>query len=277
MSKKSKARRRAAREAKFKKMQQVQELKNASGITKKENNKNSNVITKSLPTHGGLVTYKKRPPCHICTEIYPNLWLGNLSQRWDMVDNGCDVLVPLDSIDGNIWKDFNGEIHYWPIEDMSVLPTHVLDRAVNDIISCLKAGKKVGMFCIGGHGRTGYLAACVLGKLGINDPIQHIHENYCIKAIEVCSQYRHIATYLNKPELFDHYIPSEYDMIGYGYSWGGYGAYSEYNLEDDYNFAGIKDSKYFESVFKSIPYDDDEDDEENIDVNQYLLKQEGAM
>ena len=272
MSKKSKARRKREREERFKKSQ-VQELKKAS---EKKEKKKSSAITTFKP--------KKYIPCHNITEIYPNFYLCNINQVKQMVrEYSIDVLVPLDHVDGYIWDLFDGEIHYWPISDMDILPTNILNRAVKDIITCLKKVKKVGMFCLGGHGRTGYLAACVLGKLNISDPIQHIHDNYCIKAIEVYSQYKHISEYLNNPELLKHYIPDEYDMM-YGLYGFGYPRYTidDWGFQTHFNspaWAEVKAETKFGYV-DSMVGDKDEFDEEvfedPIKVNEFLLK-EGVM
>ena len=260
MSKKSKARRKKERAEKFKKAQ-IQELKNASQSDKSE------IKTTLKP--------KYRPPCHTLTEIFPNFWLGNINQSWDMAKQGIEVLFPLDHVDGRIWNTFNGEIHYYPIEDMSILPTNILDRVVNDIISCLRKRKKVGVFCLGGHGRTGYIAACVLGKLGIDDPIQHIHDKYCNKAIEVYIQYKHISEYLNNPDLLKHYVPDEYDMLYglYGFGLPRY-AMDDWGFQTHFNspvWTEVKEKTKFGYVDSML--DDDEEDEDNIDVNQYLLRE----
>lgn len=264
MSKKSKARRKKERAERFKRAQ-VQELKKAS---ENKEEKKSGAITTFKP--------KMLKPCHQITEIYPNFYLCNINQVKQMVrEYGVDVLVPLDHVDGYIWDLFDGEIHYWPIEDMDVLPTNILNRAVKDIITCLKKGKKVGMFCIGGHGRTGYLAACVLGKLNISDPIQHIHDKYCNKAIEVYIQYKHISEYLNNPDLLKHYVPDEYDML-YGLYGFGLPRYTmdDWGFQAHFNspvWAEVKEKTKFGYVDSML--DDEEEDEENIDVNQYLLRE----
>lgn len=270
MSKKSKAKRRRERAERFKNAH-IQELKKAS--EKKEEKKSGTVTLKP----------KFRPPCHKVTEIYPNFYLCNINQVKEMVrEHEIDILVPLDHVDGYIWDLFEGEIHYWPIEDMSSLPSHILKRAVNDIIYCIRRGKKVGMFCLGGHGRTGYLAACVLGKLGVEDPVQHIHNKYCINAIETYGQYKSIANFLDNPDLLNHYTPTEYDIFGYGYGYGWNYPSSKWGndtwgLSSFFNtpvHSGVKTDSEFKYIDSMI--DEDELDEDNIDVNQFLL-QKGVM
>ena len=159
--------------------------------------------------------------CHKPTEIIPNLYLCKERQVKDLVkEKKIDVLVPLAELDGEIWNTgFCGEVLYYPIEDYGVLPQSILKRCVTDIISRLKA-KKVAIFCLGGHGRTGYVAACVLGKLGYDDPIRTVRNKYCKSAIECNEQVESIATFLNKPHLKE-----TYHMANYGYRYGGYGGY----------------------------------------------------
>ena len=183
--------------------------------------------TIALPSSKSTFIPKPKPPCHKVTEIYPRLYLGGYNQVKTMIqDIGVDVLVPLDSLDGIIWDwGFTGEIAYYPIEDYETLPTDILDRVVGKILDCIIENKLVGLFCIGGHGRTGYIAACVLGMLGIKDPIEYLRTNYCSKAVETNEQLKHISKYLKKPELYEKYKENEF--YGYGY-YGAYGDFSYY-------------------------------------------------
>lgn len=146
---------------------------------------------------------KKKKVCHLATEIIPNFWIGNYSQRLDMLN--CDVLVPLDSLDGYIWgTGFRGEILYCPVPDYGTLPTDIAIRLAQAIIDKIAYDQSVGMFCMGGHGRTGYIAAIVLGMMGIDDPIKYLRTNYCKWAIETDEQIAHIAEILNSPKLKKH-------------------------------------------------------------------------
>lgn len=94
---------------------------------------------------------------------------------------------------------------YYPIPDYEVLPTDVLNRLVSKILCRLKYGKKIGLFCFGGHGRTGYVASVVLGKLGYEDPIGFLRQHYCKRAVESSAQILHIAEVLGKPKLAENY------------------------------------------------------------------------
>lgn len=127
--------------------------------------------------------------CHEATEICPGLLIGGYRDVSRMIEMGAEVLVPLDSLSGGIWDTgFRGEILYCPITDYSVLPDDVLERLVADIIKRLEAGKRLGMFCIGGHGRTGYVAACVLKRKGVENPVAYLHTHYCRGAVETHEQ-----------------------------------------------------------------------------------------
>ena len=122
-------------------------------------------------------------------EIIPGLLLGSVNDVDDMVRAGADVLVPLAFMHGSIWNTgFRGEIIYCPITDMSVLPDDVLYLLVEMISRRLDSCKKVGLFCAGGHGRTGYVAACVLAERGVEDPIGFIRSKYSAKAVETEKQ-----------------------------------------------------------------------------------------
>ena len=222
-------------------------------------------------------TFKKLPPCHYDTQIYTNLYVGSLNDAYNMASY-CDILVPLDSLDGDIWNFFNGEIHYWPVTDMSVLPESILIRAVQDITDCLEAGKKVGIFCLGGHGRTGYIAGCVLGYLGIEDPIGYLREHYCKKAVETRSQAEAIGNFIGNDELADKYFPKSKYCYYYDdfYSWGYPTNLHDYYYGGHSLFGDIKPTQglkcYDYDLDEGLEELDDEDDsfEDFHKVNEFL-------
>ena len=193
--------------------------------------------TKVVTSLKSYIPHKYIPPCHKVTEIFHKFYLGGKNQVKIMIqDIGVDILVPLDSLDGIIWDwGFTGQICYYPIEDFETLPTDILERVVTEILTNLEQGKLVGLFCLGGHGRTGYIAACVLGLLGIEDPIEYIRTNYCNKAIESNAQIKGISQFLNKPELYTKY-KEPYDY------YSGYGAYGGYGFnEEDAEYLGMNE------------------------------------
>lgn len=139
--------------------------------------------------------------CHKITKIYPNFFIGGKSQIMESLRKGMkfDVLIPLDSLDGNVWKYINPyetDIFFFPVPDYGILNTENLDFLVKKVLCFLKENKKVALFCLGGHGRTGYVSACILGKLGIKNPVEKIRNNYCEKTIETYEQMMEVQNYL---------------------------------------------------------------------------------
>lgn len=151
----------------------------------------------------------KKKPCHRGPiNVFKSLYCGSEKEFLDAAKEGqmMDTLVPLCAIDGEIWDlGFRGELLYYPVKDFGTLPDDLLSELVSKVIDRLSQGKNVGMFCMGGHGRTGYAASVVLGKLGHEDPIDYLREVYCKKAVESNAQVYHIADVLNKPELIGRY------------------------------------------------------------------------
>ena len=73
----------------------------------------------------------------------------------------------------------------WP--DRGVVDMNTLNWLVNYAVERIKNSKIVEIGCFGGHGRTGTLAACVLGKLEELDgetAIKELRRRYCKYAIE---------------------------------------------------------------------------------------------
>jgi Predicted protein-tyrosine phosphatase len=122
-------------------------------------------------------------------EIVPGLILGGLYNLEETMYMKPDVLFPLDRLPGWIWgTGFRGEIVYYPVTDYDILPDDVLDRLVDTLLGKMREGKRVALFCVGGHGRTGYVASCVLHMLGTKRPIAYLRDNYSYKAVETMEQ-----------------------------------------------------------------------------------------
>lgn len=139
--------------------------------------------------------------CHNITEIYPNLFIGSERQVVQALKDKhkFDVLIPLDRLDGEAMDYISPEkiqIFYFPCPDYGVLSERNLAYLVTQIISFLKQKKRVVLFCLEGHGRTGYVTACVIGKLGVKNPVQFLRTKYCNKIIETASQMTEVAKYL---------------------------------------------------------------------------------
>ena len=151
-------------------------------------------------------------------EIIQNLYIGSVCDVDDMLRAGVDVLVPLAYLDGSIWDmGFRGEIIYCPVTDGDVLPEDVIYMLVEMITDRL-GSHKVGIFCAGGHGRTGYVAACVLAELGVKDPIGYLRSNYSAKAIETEKQVQAVFRFIDMEKEVERQIEEE---IGPG-GWTGY-------------------------------------------------------
>ena len=132
-------------------------------------------------------------------EIAPGLILGSLRGLKAILRLNPDVLFPLDRLPGWLWEDgFRGEIVYYPITDCDVLPDDVLDELVDAILVRLRTGKRAALFCVGGHGRTGYVAACVLHRLGIENPIAFLRRSYSISAVETDAQGEAVFRYIRR-------------------------------------------------------------------------------
>ena len=113
-----------------------------------------------------------------------------------MVKARVDVLVPLDHLDGRIWRTpFRGEVLYYPTEEQGVLPDDILHELVDKICDRLDEEKQVGVFCTSGYGRTGYVAGCVLAKRGIKGPVGYLRREYSPEAIETERQIEKAFTY----------------------------------------------------------------------------------
>lgn len=142
-----------------------------------------------------------------CAHSHPPLPLGKTDKGEPMVIYGgacsdpiitdMDVSVGLDwgfrllgSKYGFVpWND-KIEILY-EIEDMNV-PKDVADfkKLIDFLEICLRAGKKVHVGCIGGHGRTGTLLAALVSRMlpDVKDAIGYVRKNYCEKAVESAKQ-----------------------------------------------------------------------------------------
>lgn len=100
--------------------------------------------------------------------------------------------------------------HAWlrlPIKDYGVpdnLNREFWDALRDDLYVLMKAGEKVVVFCQGGHGRTGMVAAILCHLLNPKavgpDPINWVRERYCKKAVETESQVRYVHKILGLPE-----------------------------------------------------------------------------
>ena len=101
----------------------------------------------------------------------------------------------------------------WP--DQGVLP---FDRAwwLQLLRSLPVMGAKVGLGCLGGHGRTGTVLSCLVGLTDLvgdnDDPVKWVRDHYCEEAVESDEQIEYVAAITGCKVLSE---PS--------FQWGGYG------------------------------------------------------
>jgi hypothetical protein len=76
----------------------------------------------------------------------------------------------------------------WP--DFGIPDTSALVDALERLREKIRAGERVEIGCLGGHGRTGTALACLLVLIGHprDDAVRWVRENYCPKAIETAEQ-----------------------------------------------------------------------------------------
>jgi hypothetical protein len=75
--------------------------------------------------------------------------------------------------------------------EWELLDGYTCDQLPNMVVTLLEAGYVVGWGCVGGHGRTGWLAAKVLQELtncSGNEAVDYVRKNYCASAIETQNQ-----------------------------------------------------------------------------------------
>jgi hypothetical protein len=77
---------------------------------------------------------------------------------------------------------YHQRIIFFPIEDRKIpKDDKTLDKILEVMYTYLTAGKRVHISCIGGHGRTGTIIGCFLGKYckDITNPVEWIRKQYC--------------------------------------------------------------------------------------------------
>lgn len=197
-------------------------------------------MSKKHKHYNGKVASVKvvEPPCHVgFKEVHEGVFVGKAMEILDVIDK-VDVLIPLDSVNGSIWNSgWNGEIYYVPVKDYSTLPVNIEREKVQYVLDRIAEGKKVAIFCLGGHGRTGYFASLVLGKLGIEDPIKVLRETYCKNAVESNEQVEAIADFLGNYELISKY-PCWTKYSGYD-AWFDYDDVTGTTINYDNLFDGL--------------------------------------
>lgn len=146
-----------------------------------------------LDYQGGKTTKVKK-----CYESHPPLKVG----EYTIYGGSCSSPAVKDA---NIYIGFDYSMSFstghWPwAKQTEEVYYHITDmqppsdaKSFKQMIAWaaeqLKAGKKVHVGCIGGHGRTGtFLAALVTHMTGELDSITYVRKHYCQKAVETQGQ-----------------------------------------------------------------------------------------
>jgi hypothetical protein len=140
-----------------------------------------------------------------CSESHPPLDLGNGlsihggSASSPMVKD-ADIYVSLDygkNADRRAYPWNGGQFIYFPITDMNA-PSDAVEfkKLITWLAEQIKAGHKVHVGCIGGHGRTGTLFAALVKEMTGNvNAIQYVRDGYCKKAVESEAQVDFLVTH----------------------------------------------------------------------------------
>lgn len=89
-------------------------------------------------------------------------------------------------VDSSWYPDCHATYIPWRDHGLPQIPLHVAAGAIVEAYRLAKDGFTVEIGCIGGHGRTGTVLACmaVLTGLDADASMQYIWDNYCKRAIE---------------------------------------------------------------------------------------------
>lgn len=109
--------------------------------------------------------------------------------------------------DTNRYVDQRPELEFlhFPITDLGVPARDELDKMVDELATKVKNGRKVYLHCWGGRGRSGLVAACLLGRLyGISEEeaLQRVQRAYATrydpertKSPETDGQFKMVSEY----------------------------------------------------------------------------------
>lgn len=102
-----------------------------------------------------------------------------------------DVICPLTDYGSakTAYNDFCGLIMWVPIKDYGVPGLGRLIANARRIIQFAESGARVGLWCVGSHGRTGMMLATCIGLAEPDvDPIDAVRERHCSHCVETQSQ-----------------------------------------------------------------------------------------
>jgi len=144
----------------------------------------------------------------------PNGVVVHCSSFHNRVDNFPDFGLYADYMWRPTWRN---EFINWPDFKAPLDPLRTFDQ-IMDLYDKAYDRLDVEFGCIGGHGRTGTILACLVAlvkgpSFSTNDAIDWVRENYCQKAVESAPQvwfiefFRHVAFPSDVPEPEDCKVP----------------------------------------------------------------------
>ena len=124
------------------------------------------------------------------------VYAGGSNYLWpeDMMEYDVRVLLRAERNDRNFkFGDAERGFLWLPIVDFQTVEEKnwaVFKVRLNQVCEKIQQGKRVIVFCAGGHGRTGLFLASllVLAEPEIDDPVAEIRRRYCAKAVETQAQ-----------------------------------------------------------------------------------------
>ena len=125
----------------------------------------------------------------------------------------------------------------WTDHGLPLIPDSDVIWACEKALAWAREGEVIEIGCIGGHGRTGALMACMATMCGVpaTEAAQWVWDNYCTEAIESASQEWYIIHFdevrRGVPEAEQTPMPKPKPVASTGYKPTGTGASSSYCTE----------------------------------------------
>lgn len=179
-----------------------------------------------------------------CAKSHPALDLGNGlliygGAAHSPIVGDADIYVSLDrgmdaDTKGYPWNG-GRQFIYFPITDMSA-PADAAEfkKLISWLAAQVKAGHKVHVGCIGGHGRTGTVFSALVKEMSGNvNAIQYVRDHYCPKAVESATQVDFLVKHYGVARVkgaksYDSYVsPAKFEKKSF------YDRYTDYGYEKD--------------------------------------------
>ncbi len=142
---------------------------------------------------------RKKPPGNLCNHRGQPVQVG----PYQVLAGGCQYLQPQDLAKADVLiplldklppLEFGRQytVLAAPLQDFGGVPANWEEFLRQQVIPLLEAGKKVLVFCMAGHGRTGTFLGSLIALLETPeqtpDPIAAVRERHCPKAVETITQ-----------------------------------------------------------------------------------------